>query len=79
MSELKIYIASLVVLIAIIMLGRYVYFRHQAVPTDITSVVKEYIDSETGVHYLRDIYRGGLTPRLNSDGTIMIDEITRVK
>ena len=41
------------------------------------SYVYEFIDSDTGVHYL--IYSnklanagmGGITPRLNSDGTVM--------
>lgn len=38
----------------------------------------EFIDSETGVHYWIYSYRsgyggGGMTPRLNSDGSIMVD------
>lgn len=39
--------------------------------------VYEYIDDETGVHYLvfSSDFGGGVTPRLNSDGTIMVDEV----
>ena len=35
--------------------------------------VYEFIDSYTGVHYLLSI-RGGMIPRLNSDGSIMCDK-----
>lgn len=46
------------------------------------TTVYDYIDPDTGVHYL--IYSnkfgnagaGGITPRLNKDGTIMVDEQT---
>ena len=44
------------------------------------SCIHEYIDSETGVHYLvysNNIQRGGaggMTPRLNADGSLMVDE-----
>ena len=79
MSDTKISIISIIVIIALMGLGRYIYFRHQTIPTEMTSIVREYVDSETGVHYLRDAYKGGLTPRLNSDGTVMVDETTRVK
>ena len=45
--------------------------------------VYEYIDAQTGVHYL--VYSrksgnagmGGMTPRLNADGTIMVTEIKK--
>ena len=43
-------------------------------------VVYDYTDPETGVHYLiysEHQYRsgmGGITPRLNPDGSIMVDE-----
>lgn len=37
------------------------------------SYVYEFIDSDTGVHYLWSI-RGGMIPRLNSDGSIMCDK-----
>lgn len=33
--------------------------------------VKEYIDPITRVHYL--LYNSGITPRLNADGSIMVD------
>ena len=36
----------------------------------------EFIDPDTGVHYWVFSHRagmGGITPRLNSDGTIMVD------
>ena len=44
----------------------------------ISANVYDYVDPETGVHYLifRDNHpngMGGITPRLNSDGTIMVD------
>lgn len=42
--------------------------------------IYEFIDPDTGVHYLvynhyvgGDAGMGGITPRLNSDGTIMVD------
>lgn len=45
--------------------------------------IYEYIDPQTGVHYL--IYScksgnagmGGITPRLNADGTVMVSEIKK--
>lgn len=33
----------------------------------------EFIDPDTGVHYLY-LYKGGITPRLNSDGSVMCDK-----
>ena len=42
--------------------------------------VYDYIDSETGVHYLLYSFynangeTGGITPRLNPDGSVMVDE-----
>lgn len=45
-----------------------------------TSDIYEFIDPDTGVHYLIYSHKtagggmGGMTPRLNSDGTIMIAE-----
>ena len=47
--------------------------------------IYEYVDPETGVHYL--IYSnhvgrggaGGMTPRLNADGSIMVDEKEEVE
>ena len=36
--------------------------------------ITEYIDTETGVHYLLHIDTGGITPRYNHDGSIMIDD-----
>lgn len=37
--------------------------------------LEEYIDSETGVHYIKPVSSGsGLTPRLNADGTVMVDK-----
>lgn len=33
----------------------------------------EFIDPDTGVHYL-NLYKGGITPRLNSDGNVMCDK-----
>ena len=35
--------------------------------------VYEFIDSDTGVHYLLFI-KGGIIPRLNSDGSIICDK-----
>ncbi len=37
--------------------------------------VEEFIDSETGVHYLLwdGGYNGGMSVRYNADGTIMVD------
>lgn len=43
--------------------------------------IYDYVDPDTGVHYLvfRDSSyqsgRGGITPRLNSDGTLMVEEL----
>lgn len=40
----------------------------------------DYVDPETGVHYLiysargSDGWAGGMTPRLNADGSLMVDE-----
>lgn len=36
-------------------------------------ICSEWIDTETGVHYFY-CQLGGLTPRLNADGTIMVGE-----
>lgn len=33
----------------------------------------EFVDPDTGVHYWY-LYKGGITPRLNSDGSIMCDK-----
>ena len=38
-----------------------------------TIQVFEYIDPETGVHYLLT-YNGGITPRLDNNGKIIIDK-----
>lgn len=39
--------------------------------------IYDYVDPDTGVHYL--VYcgyrKGGITPRLNPDGSIMVDEM----
>lgn len=46
-----------------------------------TANIYDYVDPDTGVHYLvfRDSNyqsgRGGITPRLNSDGTLMVEEL----
>ena len=42
-------------------------------------IMYEIIDSETGVHYLMYVrfehsVGGSITPRLNSDGTVMCDK-----
>lgn len=39
-----------------------------------TNKVRDFVDPKTGVHYLlfERRYRGGITPRLNADGTIMV-------
>lgn len=43
------------------------------------SYIREYVDPKTGVHYLVYSHKvhnggmGGITPRLNSDGSIMTD------
>lgn len=45
------------------------------------SDVYEFVDKETGVHYFiyshGSGYRGmgGITPRLNTDGSVMVDEV----
>ena len=45
--------------------------------------IYDYVDPDTGVHYLvfRDTSyqsgRGGITPRLNSDGTLMVDDLSK--
>ena len=42
--------------------------------------IKDWVDSETGVHYLVNSDHsgyagmGGITPRLNPDGSIIVDE-----
>ena len=49
------------------------------------NIVKEYVDPETGVHYLTIVYDpgtgelkfGGITPRFDSNGQIMIDQVTK--
>ena len=40
---------------------------------DKTPIMKKYVDEETGVHYLITP-AGGITPRLNADGSIMKDK-----
>ncbi len=43
--------------------------------------VYDYVDPDTGVHYLIYTHKaynagmGGITPRLNPDGSIMVDEV----
>ena len=41
-----------------------------------TDEIEDYVDPETGVHYLLyDGYEGcGITVRYNADGTIMVDQ-----
>lgn len=47
------------------------------------SNIYEYVDKETGVHYLIYSYKGGyagmggITPRLNADGSVMVGEIEK--
>ena len=42
--------------------------------------IYEFVDTDTGVHYLIYCYRygysgmGGITPRLNADGSVMVDK-----
>lgn len=38
----------------------------------INSRISLYKDNETGVHYIIN-YEGGMTPRLNADGTLYVD------
>ena len=48
------------------------------IPSKLTSTgVVDYVDPETGVHYLiySCSYQGGITVRYNADGTIMVDPI----
>lgn len=33
--------------------------------------IREFVDPDTGVHYLIYDRYGGITPRLNSDGSVM--------
>jgi uncharacterized lipoprotein NlpE involved in copper resistance len=36
-----------------------------------------YVDEKTGVNYIKyiDVYGGGITPRLNADGTPYVSEV----
>lgn len=40
------------------------------------SDIGDYVDPDTGVHYLifYGYRKGGITPRLNPDGSVMVDE-----
>lgn len=54
--------------------------RHDIYASDINKNISEYVDPETGVHYLlfirKDVYggMGGITPRLDKSGQVMIDK-----
>lgn len=54
--------------------------RHDIYASDINKNIFEYVDPETGVHYLlfirKDVYggMGGITPRLDKSGQVMIDK-----
>lgn len=45
--------------------------------TSESSMVTDFVDPQTGVHYLlfERVNRGGITPRLNADGTIMVTPV----
>lgn len=55
--------------------------EHERNAHEVSEDVYEFIDQGTGVHYLifshDEHYRGmgGITPRLNADGTVMVTEI----
>ena len=54
--------------------------RHDIYDSDINKNIFEYVDPETGVHYLLFIRKdgyggmGGMTPRLDKSGQVMIDK-----
>lgn len=54
--------------------------RHDIYASDINKNIFEYVDPETGVHYLLFIRKegyggmGGITPRLDKSGQVMIDK-----
>lgn len=54
--------------------------RYDIYDSDINKNIFEYVDPETGVHYLplirKDGYggMGGITPRLDRNGQVMIDK-----
>lgn len=61
------------------------YNRHEGQQREVryasySHCVYDYVDSETGVHYLLYSFydangaTGGITPRLNPDGSIMVDK-----
>lgn len=44
-----------------------------------TTCVYTFVDEETGVNYIiySGYYKGGITPRLNADGSLYISEVNR--
>lgn len=61
------------------------YDRHEGEQQEVeyasyAHCVYDYVDSKTGVHYLLYSFynsngvTGGITPRLNADGSVMVDE-----
>ena len=59
---------------------RYDHKQMEDFLTDINKNIFEYVDPETGVHYLLFIRKegyggmGGITPRLDKSGQVMIDK-----
>lgn len=53
----------------------------ESIPKIDNSDIYEFIDPDTGVHYWIYSYivsnggMGGMTPRLNSDGTVMVTKV----
>ena len=81
-NKVLIAIIGLVMMFSLVGCNKGVQNAESELPTLSNGAMYEFIDPQTGVHYL--VYSfdggydgaGGITPRLNADGTIMVTPVT---
>ena len=69
----------LIICCAAFILGLAGYTKRQATELSTTEnrEVYVYVDKETGVNYIifDDVYKGGICPRYNPDGSLYIEDV----
>ena len=81
-NKVLIAIIGLVMMFSLVGCNKGVQSAESDIATLSDSDIYEFIDPQTGVHYWvyshNDGYAGmgGITPRLNADGTIMVTPVT---
>ena len=81
-NKVLIAIIGLVMMFSLVGCGNGVQSDESDIATLSGNYMYEFIDHETGVHYLvysfQDVHNGagGITPRLNADGSVMVTPVT---